>query len=166
MVLLRSCRFPTPHEAISRGGDYSTLKRDLAESCLQRYYVTLSTRTATWPQGSPVFSLTICPSPFKALLHSATHTVNGHLTLEVTSSCFHRCIYISHSSGCEEELYKWDEEDVGARRQETTPRCANGWLILNRLRIAMLIYCTYFLFSSWLDRCISESYSPCVGEEK
>ena len=65
---LMSCRSPTLHEAISRGGDYSTLKGDLAESCLRGYYVTLSTRMATWPQGSPVFRMTIWPSPSKAPL--------------------------------------------------------------------------------------------------
>lgn len=96
---------------------------------------------STWPQGSPVFGLTICPSPSKAHLHSATH---GHA--DGTSNCFGDQGWISHSSGCEEELYKWYEEDVGVWRQEITPRCANKWLILDWQRNTVCTVLTsYFL---------------------
>lgn len=167
MVSVMLCHSPTPQEPITRGGDYSTLKGDLAESCLQWYYVTLSTKTAMWPQSSPVFRLTICPYPSKAHRHSLQHSLSADI-LVLKRPCFgdERWIDISHSSGCEDELYKQYEEDVGAWRQEITSRCANEWLILDWLQITMLIYCTDFLFSSRLDRYISKSYSLCVGEEK
>lgn len=97
--------------------------------------------TSTWPEGSPVFRLTICPSPFKVHLHSATH---GHT--EETSNCFGDQRWISHSSMSEEELYKCYEEDVGVWRQEITPRCANKWLTLDWLRkIMYTVLTSYFL---------------------
>lgn len=98
-----------------------------------------------------------------AHLHSATH---GHA--EETSNCSgdQTWIYIFHR--CKEELHKWHGQDMAAWEQEITPRCPNQWLIglLDWLQITMFIYCTCFLFSSSLDRCISKPYSLCVGEEK
>lgn len=170
------CPSLTLHEAISRGGDYPTLKGDLAKSCLHGYYVTFPTRLATWPLGSPVFRLTICPSQSKSHPHSATHAVRL-----LTSHCwrnfqFFWSILVSTAGVIDEstsptalgvrEHCITGEEDMGVWRQAITQRWANEWLIPDQPWIAMLIYCTYFLFSSWLDRCMSNSYSLCVGAQK
>lgn len=104
---------------------------------------------ATWLTCVWIDHLSL-PTYGKSHLHSSTHAIRVHRIL----SCRTRHLivlvqsgdqrWIHHSYGCEEELYEWYKEDVGARRQEITLRCANEWLILNWQFIAILNMLNFF----------------------